>query len=136
MLSIIEQLKDELSYTTSRSSGKGGQHANKVESRVSLFFDINASAILTDEQKKVLYNALKSRLNQESILQVDVEESRSQHQNKTIAFKRFSNLIEEALRAKKKRKPTKPTKAAKKKRLKTKKLRSEVKELRRKDKLL
>jgi ribosome-associated protein len=136
MFSIFEQLREEIQYTTSRSSGKGGQHANKVESRVSLFFDIKASELFNDEQKKLLLKAFESRLNQASVLQLDVEESRSQSINKGIAYKRLCAMIEEALKPKKKRKPTKPTKASEKKRLNTKKARSELKKLRRKDKLL
>lgn len=136
MFSIFEQLQEEIQYTTSRSSGKGGQHANKVESRVSLFFDIKGSKLLNDEQKQLLLKVFESRLNQGSVLQLDVEESRSQSINKEIAFKRLRAMLEEALKPKKKRKPTKPTKASEKKRLNTKKARSELKQLRRKDKLL
>lgn len=136
MFSHFKELQEEVHYTTSRSGGKGGQHANKVESRVSLFFDIKASKYLSDEQKQLLLKVFESRLNQGSVLQLDVEESRSQSINKEIAFKRLCAALEEALKPKKKRKPTKPTKASEKKRLKTKKTRSELKQMRRKDKLL
>lgn len=126
----------EVNFKTSRSSGKGGQHVNKTESRVSLFFDIESSAILTDDEKSILKERLKSRLINEKIIQIDVEESRSQQRNKEIALKRLVQLITNNSKPKKKRKISKPSKAAIKKRLKAKKMQSEKKQFRRKDNLL
>tara|TARA_R110000868_G_scaffold11605_2_gene56698 strand:- start:26 stop:433 length:408 start_codon:yes stop_codon:yes gene_type:complete len=124
---------EEFEFKNSRSSGKGGQHVNKTESRVSLFFNVQNSNALSDEQKAKLSEKLKHRISQDGTLQIDVESSRSQHQNKKIAIERFFDLIEEALKEKKARKITKPSKAAIRKRLKEKKIQSEKKQNRRKE---
>lgn len=126
----------EVSFKTSRSSGKGGQHVNKTESRVSLFFDIEESDLLADEEKSILKERLMSRLTDGKIIQIDVEESRSQQRNKEIALKRLVKLLGDNSKPKKKRKISKPSKAAIKKRLKAKKVQSEKKQYRRKDNLL
>lgn len=126
----------EVSFKTSRSSGKGGQHVNKTESRVSLFFDIEESDLLTDEEKSVLIERLMNRLTDGKIIQIDVEESRSQQRNKEIALKRLVKLLGDNSKPKKKRKISKPSKVAIKKRLKAKKVQSEKKQFRRKDNLL
>lgn len=126
----------EVSFKTSRSSGKGGQHVNKTESRVSLFFNIEESDLLTGEEKSILKERLMSRLTDGKIIQIDVEESRSQQRNKEIALKRLIKLLGENSKPKKKRKISKPSKAAIKKRLKAKKVKSEKKQYRRKDNLL
>lgn len=126
----------ELNFKTSRSSGKGGQHVNKTESRVSLFFNIEQSQLLSDEEKQLILSRMEGLLNKGKVIQIDVEESRSQKRNKEIAINRFLELISEKLKRKKKRKISKPTKAAIKKRLKAKKKRSEKKQNRRKDNLL
>ena len=126
----------ELTFKTSRSSGSGGQHVNKVESKVELNFDVVKSELLMDEQKLLIQERLSNRINKEGILQIVVEAGRSQHQNKEIAIERFFELVGKALKKQKKRKPTKPSKAAKMKRLKEKKELSERKERRRDDKQL
>lgn len=126
----------EVSFKTSRSSGKGGQHVNKTESRVSLFFNIEESDLLTGEEKSILKERLMSRLTDGKIIQIDVEESRSQQRNKEIALKRLIKLLGDNSKPKKKRKISKPSKAAIKKRLKAKKVQSEKKQFRRKDNLL
>ena len=126
----------EVSFKTSRSSGKGGQHVNKTESRVSLFFNIEESDLLTDEEKSILKERLMSRLTDGKIIQIDVEDSRSQQRNKEIALKRLIKLLGDNSKPKKKRKISKPSKAAIKKRLKAKKVKSEKKQYRRKDNLL
>jgi ribosome-associated protein len=126
----------ELNFKTSRSGGKGGQHVNKTESRVSLFFDVENSQLLSEAEKQMILNKIQTRLNDGNIIQIDVEESRSQQRNKDIAIKRFIELLTESLKRKKKRKVSKPTKAAIKKRLKSKKHKSEKKQNRRKDNLL
>lgn len=126
----------EVSFKTSRSSGKGGQHVNKTESRVSLFFDIEESDLLTGEEKSILKERLMSRLTDGKIIQIDVEDSRSQQRNKEIALKRLIKLLGDNSKPKKKRKISKPSKAAIKKRLKAKKVQSEKKQYRRKDNLL
>ena len=128
-----DAILSECSFKTSRSSGKGGQHVNKTESRISLFFNLLASEVLNNEQIAKLKNYLGSQLSNEGFLQIDVEDSRSQLQNKKIAQKRLMQLLEKGLKREKKRKPTKPTRAAIRKRLKTKKRQAEKKENRKKD---
>lgn len=131
---MIFQKKDfssELNFKTSRSSGKGGQHVNKTESRVSLFFNVPLSRLLTKEEKELLISKLN--LNQEGIIQIDTEESRSQLKNKEKCVKKFYELISKNLTVQKKRKPTKPSKSAIRRRLKDKKRRSDIKKDRRAD---
>lgn len=123
----------EFVFKTSRSSGKGGQHLNKTESRVSLFFNLEQSSLLHSSEKEHLREKLKEKITSEGVLQIDVESSRSQHQNKKIAIERFYQLLQEALKKKKARKLSKPSRIAIKKRLKQKKIQSEKKERRRND---
>jgi len=125
--------KRELEFKSSRSSGKGGQHVNKVESRVSLFFNLMQSGQLSPLEKEKLLEFLKGKISKEGVLQLDVDEGRSQHQNKKIAIERFYELLELGLKEKKKRKITKPGQAAIRKRLKEKKIQSEKKKNRKND---
>lgn len=118
----------EFTFVTSRSSGKGGQHVNKTESRVSAFFNVVESQCLNETQKECLLAKLQHRIHKESIIQVDVEATRSQLKNKEIAIKRMIELINENLKQAKKRKPTKPNKKAIQKRLKEKKRQAEKKQ--------
>lgn len=125
-------LKSELTFKALRSSGSGGQHVNKVSSKVELHFDLENSNELTDTQKQLLLKRLKTKLtnNNELILQCD--ESRSQHKNKEIVIDRFYELIKKGLVVPKKRKPTKIPRSAIRKRLKSKRIRSEKKAERKK----
>ena len=129
----ITDLETEISFKTSRSGGSGGQHVNKVSTKVELDFDIAASKILTEEQKAVLLQKLASRLTTEGILQIIAQAERSQLRNKKAAIEKFHTLIAEAFFVQKKRKPTKISKAAKERRLVSKKRKAEVKKLRRND---
>jgi len=123
-------LESELKFRTSRSSGPGGQSVNKVSSKVSLLFNVWDTVFLSEEQKMIISEKLKNRINSEGILQLSSEETRSQLKNKEIVIARFLLLLEEALKPVKKRKPTKPGKGAKERRLKTKKIKSEKKDKR------
>jgi len=122
----------EITFSFSRSSGKGGQNVNKVATRVELRFNIPSSALLTDEQKERLMDKLDNRINKNGDLLLFVEETRSQIKNRDIAIARFYELLEENLTIRKKRKPTKPGKKAKEKKLKEKKIVGEKKERRKK----
>ncbi|MCF6214013.1 MAG: aminoacyl-tRNA hydrolase [Flavobacteriaceae bacterium] len=120
-MEILNLLLNELNFKAIRSSGPGGQHANKVSSKIELTFDVLNSRILTEEQKELLFKNISFRLTKDSVLILFCDESRSQHKNKEIVQKRFLQLIEKGLTIPKKRKPTKPTKASVKKRLDSKK---------------
>lgn len=122
----------EFRFQTSRSSGPGGQHVNKTESRVELFFNIDASTLLAPEEKERLQRKLKKRINADGELIIASEITRSQIRNKEDCIKKFFELIERALSVEKKRIATRPSLAARKKRLETKRLQSEKKQLRKK----
>ena len=120
-------LLNELEYKAVRSSGPGGQHANKTATKVELSFDLSESQALSENEKSRLMKKLSSRINKEGILKMSSEDSRSQHSNKEIVTQNFLEEIKEALKKPKPRKKTKPTKASKIKRLKEKRKKSEIK---------
>ncbi len=127
-----KQLIQELQFKAVRSSGSGGQHVNKVSSKIELTFDIVNSKGLSNSEKERLQEKLCSRITKESVLILQCDESRSQHKNKEIVVKRFIDLLTLSLKIRKKRKKTKPKKAAIEKRLKSKRKSSEKKTNRRK----
>lgn len=128
----LVQLQKEVQYKAIRSAGPGGQHVNKVSSKIVLTFNLDASQAFSPEEKLVLLEKWESRLSKEQLLQLNCDESRSQIQNKTRAWKRFLHLVESALAVTKTRKETKIPKSAIRKRLKDKQSWSETKKLRRK----
>lgn len=121
----------ELRFTASRSGGPGGQHANKVASRVTLNFDVEGSPTLSSDQKERIGRRLANRINNDGVLQVDCDTSRSQAANRAEATERFAELLRDALRKRKRRVPTRPGKAARERRLKQKKQRGDLKRSRR-----
>jgi ribosome-associated protein len=115
----------EIELRFSRSSGPGGQHAQKSDTRVEATFDVEASAALSDAQKRrVIAKA-------GPVLRAVAQDERSQWRNRELATERLVEALREALRVPRKRKPTKPSKAAKERRLEAKKRRGQVKRLRR-----
>jgi len=116
-----EELIKELNFKATRSSGAGGQHVNKVSSKMELTFDLHNSKALSDFEKERLYIKLATKLTKEGILQLSSSESRSQHKNKTIVIERFLEVLKTNLRVQKPRKKTKPGKGAIEKRLTLKK---------------
>jgi len=127
---IKDYLNHELSFTFSRSSGPGGQNVNKVNTKVTLRFSIADSHLLDEEQKVLLINKLENRINKDGDIVIISQSTRSQLQNREEAIQKFYDLLNEALKKKKKRKPTKPTRLSKEKRLKDKKIQSEKKTFR------
>ena len=130
-----EILHKELEFNAVRSGGPGGQHANKVSSKIILSFHIDSSKAFSENEKDILFKNLQKRLTKENILILTCDERRSQHQNKTIVTKRFFNIIEQALQTRKKRIVTKPSSVSKVKRLEKKKKLAYKKALRRKPKI-
>ena len=130
-----ENIIKELKFKGVRSSGAGGQHVNKVSSKIELTFDLENSTSLSDEEKALLKEKLSSKLTKENILILFCDESRSQHRNKEIAIKRFLKLVAAGLIRPKKRRKTKPTKASVKRKAETKQRTSVKKALRKKPKL-
>ena len=98
----------ECTFRTARSGGKGGQHVNKVETKVVLTFSPAASALFDDEEKERLAQRLASRLSQEGLLQVSCDRERSQTVNKALAIRRAIALLEKALTPLPPRRKTKP----------------------------
>jgi ribosome-associated protein len=116
-----EGIIQELKFKAVRSSGAGGQHVNKVSSKVELTFDLENSMALTDLEKNRLLKKLSSKLSKENILLMQCEETRSQHKNKELVIKKFLETLEANLVVPKRRRKTKPTRSAIEKRLKGKK---------------
>lgn len=125
-----DRLKNEIRFITSRSSGPGGQNVNKVSTKVTLRFDVMGSELLSQEEKDVLVNKLKSKITTEGIFSVSSDESRSQLQNKQNTIATFDRLMKQAFTKPKKRKPTKPSASSVEGRIKKKRKRSEVKKWR------
>lgn len=124
--------ESELKFSVSRSSGPGGQHINKVSTRVTLSFDVPASPNLTEDQKEWLQKQLASRLTKEGVLQIHSQDSRSQIANKRAAIERFIEIMRQALIKPKKRRRKRMSMAAKYERLHAKKHRGEIKKNRQK----
>ena len=119
-----DQILTELQFKAIRSSGPGGQHANKVSSKVELSFELNTSSGLTEREKKRIQLKLESKLTKDGMLNLQCDESRSQHKNKQLVINRFFKLLEKSLIVPKSRKKSKPTRSSIEKRLKSKKIAS------------
>ena len=117
----------ELSFVASRGGGPGGQHVNKVASRVTLKFDVRNSPSLSASQRARLEEKLAGRISRDGILQLSSHSTRSQAANREELVKRFGELLREALRRPRQRRKTRPSGAAKARRKDEKRRRGEVK---------
>lgn len=115
----------EIDYRYSRSSGPGGQHAQKTETRVEAVFDVESSSALTDAQKR------RVTAKAGPVLRAVAQDERSRLRNQELATERLVAHLREALRVPRVRRPTKPTAAARERRLESKRRRSATKRLRR-----
>lgn len=131
-LSLKRDFSKELEFAATRSSGPGGQNVNKVNTRVELRFNIATSSLLSDREKAILREGLKSQLTSEGVLILNSQTQRSQLQNKEKAIERFYSLIGKTLTPRKKRIPTKPSLRSAIKKLDKKRKHSDKKALRKK----
>ncbi len=121
----------EISFTTSRSGGPGGQHVNRTESRVTLWWSPASSSALSPAQKRRVLSRLGRRLNADGLLHINVDTHRSQLRNRREAELRLAELLGDALHVRKRRRATKPTRGSVERRLKSKRQNSEKKRSRR-----
>jgi ribosome-associated protein len=124
----MKDFSKELSFKTSRSSGAGGQNVNKVETSVTVLWNVSGSEFFNEDQKNLIQNKLKNRINAEGFLFLTVSESRTQLMNKNKAIEKILEIVGKALIVPKKRVATTPSKQQNQKRLDTKKKISEKKE--------
>jgi len=131
MIISSELIADEFEFTATRSSGPGGQHVNKVNSKITLRWNLAKSILIDEGTKERLVKKLENRISKEGNLIITCQESKSQSKNKETAIEKMLELVNGALFIKKKRKATKPTKASVKRRLEGKKRAKDKKDMRR-----
>ncbi len=122
----------ELSFSFSRSSGAGGQNVNKVNTRVTLSFDVRNSPSLSEYMRQRIYRRLAGRINRDGILKVSSDTYRTQGANKEEVVRRFYALLQAAFREQRPRRKTKIPKRTRERRLSAKKRRGRLKQQRNK----
>jgi len=129
---LKDDLIKELKFSASRSSGSGGQHVNKVSTRIEAFFILYNSNLFSIEQKEFLQEKLKSKISKDGDIRVVCDSERSQYLNKQKAIVKMQTLLQNAFKVDKPRKASKPTKSSVNSRLKNKELLGDKKEMRKK----
>ncbi len=124
------EFSKEFVFRTSRSSGPGGQHVNKVNTKVELRFSVTNSNLLSEKEKQILIEKMNTKLTAEGELIIVSQEDRSQIANKQNCIDKFYTILTKALTPAKKRVASQPTLASRKRRLEGKKLQSKKKDLR------
>ncbi len=119
--------EDKLVFKASRSSGPGGQNVNKVNTRVTLFFDVSGCETLSDMQKQRIFTRLSTRADKDGVIRVVSQKFRAQNANRRAAVERLQELLRAALKTKPVRKKTKVPEHARLRRLEEKKQRSILK---------
>ena len=129
-----EQVIREIRFSFSRSGGPGGQHANKVATKVQIALDLENSMAFSEAEKQRLLRKLEKKLSAEGELRMSCDSTRSQGENKRIVLERLLDLLEEKLKMEKRRVPTKTPRSVKEKRLDKKRQQAYKKAMRRKPK--
>ena len=122
----------EIEFRASRAGGPGGQHVNRRETRIEARWNVLESASITEAERARILAKLGARIGKDGVLRVVAEAERSQYRNKELATSRLQELVAAALEVPKQRKPTRPSRSAREERLREKKLRGEIKALRKK----
>lgn len=128
---LIEEIKKELVFETSRSRGKGGQHVNKTESRVTLVWSFTDSNLISEKEKELIVSKVKTYISG-NLIRISTEENRSQIKNKKKSIYKLKSILEEAFKLDKLRKKSRVPRSVKEKRIKTKKQKGEIKKSRKK----
>jgi ribosome-associated protein len=123
-------IENEFIYSTSRSSGPGGQNVNKVSTKVELRFNLLLSPGFSEQEKEILFKKLKTRINKQSEIILVSQSERTQLKNKLVVTEKFYELISKALTTQKKRTSTRPTLSSKIRRLEGKRIRGIIKKMR------